>query len=85
MDQNFNQQQLRPAAGDMLYLFSDGLADQFGGPKGKKFKYQQLQEMLMEVHTLPLEEQKKRIEKRFSDWKATLDQVDDVLMVGIRF
>jgi serine phosphatase RsbU (regulator of sigma subunit) len=85
MDQNFKQQQLQTDAGDMLYLFSDGLADQFGGPKGKKFKYQQLQELFMEVHTLPLEEQRKLIEKRFTEWKGALDQVDDILVVGIRF
>ncbi|MFN8207560.1 MAG: tetratricopeptide repeat protein [Bacteroidales bacterium] len=85
MDQNFNHQKLRPEAGDMLYLFSDGLADQFGGPRGKKFKYQQLQELLLEVNTLPLEEQRTLIEKRFTDWKGSLDQVDDILLVGIRF
>jgi serine phosphatase RsbU (regulator of sigma subunit) len=85
MDLPFGQHEFQAEAGDVLYLFSDGLADQFGGPKGKKFKYQQLQELFVEVHTMPLEEQRNLIGKRFTEWKGSLDQVDDILVVGIRF
>jgi tetratricopeptide (TPR) repeat protein len=70
--------------GDTIYLFTDGYADQFGGPKGKKFKYKQLQEKLLALSGLPLEEQKTELEKTFDNWKGTLEQVDDVLIMGIR-
>ena len=70
--------------GEMIYLFTDGFADQFGGPKGKKFKYKQLQELLTSIAKLPCDEQQKILTKTIDDWKGTLDQVDDMLIVGIR-
>lgn len=70
--------------GDMLYLFTDGYADQFGGPQGKKFKYRQLGELLTEISSLPLQQQKTRVEQRFFDWKGDLEQVDDVCILGVR-
>jgi transcriptional regulator with GAF, ATPase, and Fis domain len=68
----------------MLYLFSDGMADQFGGPKGKKFKQRQLMELLLANSDKPLGEQKNILDKTFEDWKGNLEQVDDVLVIGIR-
>ena len=70
--------------GDVLYLFTDGFADQFGGPKGKKFGYKQLRELLLANHQLPMEEQKKNILDAFESWKGEGDQIDDVLLVGMR-
>lgn len=70
--------------GEMIYLFSDGYADQFGGPKGKKFKYKQLQELLTSVAKLPAAEQCSSLNKTITDWQGNLDQVDDILIVGIR-
>ena len=70
--------------GDMIYLFSDGYADQFGGPKGKKFKYNSLKELLKANHQLSLDEQRKVLEHNFELWKGNLDQVDDVLIMGIK-
>jgi len=70
--------------GDMFYAFTDGYADQFGGPKGKKFKYRQLQELLMEIHELDMSQQKKKLEEAFNTWKGDLEQVDDVCIVGVR-
>ena len=69
---------------DMLYLYTDGFADQFGGPKGKKFKYNQLNNMLIEQATLPLDEQKEMITSTFGKWKGGMEQVDDVLLIGLR-
>lgn len=69
---------------DILYLSTDGFPDQFGGPRGKKFKYKQMEELFLSMHLLPLEEQSKIIEQRFSEWKGSLDQVDDVLVMGIK-
>ncbi|HRG00334.1 MAG TPA: PP2C family protein-serine/threonine phosphatase [Bacteroidia bacterium] len=70
--------------GEMIYLFSDGYADQFGGPKGKKFKYKQLQELLSSIAKLAVDEQLSILDKTISDWQGNLDQVDDILIVGIR-
>lgn len=70
--------------GDVLYAFTDGFADQFGGPQGKKLKYKQLCNTLLQNKDLPSESQKENLLKLFSDWKGTLEQVDDVLIAGIR-
>jgi serine phosphatase RsbU (regulator of sigma subunit) len=70
--------------GDCFYLYTDGFADQFGGEKGKKFKYSKLKELLLEISSLPMAEQKARMEKVFNDWKGIHEQVDDVLIIGIR-
>ena len=70
--------------GDVFYMFSDGYADQFGGPKGKKFRYKHLQEKLLEVSNKPLAEQKKILYESLENWKGNLDQVDDVLVIGVR-
>jgi serine phosphatase RsbU (regulator of sigma subunit) len=70
--------------GDCIYLFSDGYADQFGGPNGKKFKYKSLQLLLLEIHNKPMEEQKVILETEFEKWKGMLEQIDDVCVIGIR-
>lgn len=70
--------------GEMLYLFTDGFADQFGGEKGKKYKYKQLQELLLQIAHLPMEVQKSKLHATFETWRGNLEQVDDVLVVGIR-
>ncbi|MDF2448891.1 MAG: protein serine/threonine phosphatase [Bacteroidota bacterium] len=78
----YNQIALQP--GDMIYTFTDGFADQFGGPKGKKFKYKQFEELLLSVHRLPLTEQSLILEEKFNSWKGAHEQVDDVLVIGIK-
>jgi serine phosphatase RsbU (regulator of sigma subunit) len=70
--------------GDMLYVFSDGYADQFGGPKGKKFKYKQLETLLMDIFEKDPAEQKEILDKKFEEWRGNLEQVDDVCIIGIR-
>ena len=67
-----------------FYLFNDGLPDQFGGLKGKKYKYKQMQELLLQNCHLSLNEQKQKLHKSFMDWKGKLEQVDDVCVMGIR-
>lgn len=71
-------------AGDSLYLFSDGYADQFGGPKGKKFKYKQLEELIASIPEQTMEEQASTLDTTFRNWKGGLVQVDDVCIIGIR-
>jgi len=70
--------------GSILYLYTDGYPDQFGGAKGKKFKYKQLEEMLLANHTFNLEEQATQLDKRFEEWRGDLEQVDDVCVLGIK-
>ncbi len=70
--------------GDCLYLFSDGYADQFGGPKGKKFMLTNLQRLLLENLKNPMDVQKENLTNAFLDWKIDAEQVDDVLVIGIR-
>jgi len=81
---SFKNNSVQLNKGDIIYLFTDGYADQFGGPKGKKFKYKQLEEVILANHHLPMNEQKNILEKIYDDWKGTLEQVDDVLVIGIR-
>lgn len=70
--------------GDMIYMFSDGYADQFGGEKGKKFMIKHLHSTLTEVHSLPIADQKQVLDARLETWKGEHSQVDDVLVIGIR-
>ena len=69
--------------GDRLFIFTDGYADQFGGPKGKKFMYKQFKEVLLNSSTQPLLEQKNALDKAFLNWKQDADQVDDVCIIAI--
>jgi ligand-binding sensor domain-containing protein/serine phosphatase RsbU (regulator of sigma subunit) len=70
--------------GDSFYLFTDGYADQFGGPKGKKFKYKQLQEKLMAIVAHDMQSQKLKLNETFESWKDKLEQLDDVLIIGVK-
>lgn len=70
--------------GDILYLYTDGYADQFGGPKGKKFKYKSLNNHLLSIHHLPVTEQLDNLNQTFNKWMGDLEQVDDVCVVGIK-
>ncbi len=70
--------------GDYFYFFSDGFADQFGGPKGKKFMLSNMQKLLFDNLHLPMQEQKQKIKEAFMAWKKDLEQVDDVLVIGIK-
>lgn len=69
---------------DKLYLFTDGLPDQFGGPRGKKFKYKQLRESIQSSQNMSLQKQGELIEQTFENWKGHLMQVDDVCITGIK-
>jgi serine phosphatase RsbU (regulator of sigma subunit) len=71
-------------SGDMIYTLTDGMPDQFGGPKAKKFMYKQLKELLIAIAHLPASEQKEKLEKILNDWKGDLEQVDDVCVIGVR-
>lgn len=70
--------------GDCIYLSTDGYADQFGGPRGKKFMVRQLTNLLVGMHDLPMTEQRSILEHKFNEWRGHNEQVDDVLIIGIR-
>ena len=71
-------------AGDVIYTFSDGYADQFGGPKGKKFMYKPFRELLLSIHQKPMDEQHQLLMSAFQDWRGKMEQIDDVCVIGVR-
>jgi ligand-binding sensor domain-containing protein/serine phosphatase RsbU (regulator of sigma subunit) len=70
--------------GDMLYFFTDGYADQFGGPNGKKLMVKRLLELFAGIHSLPVHEQMQFLETEFESWRESNEQIDDVLVAGIK-
>ncbi len=70
--------------GDVIYLFSNSYADQFGGQKSKKFKYAQLKELLLSIHKKPMAEQKEILYLTFENWKGKDEQTDDICVMGVR-
>lgn len=70
--------------GDVVYTLTDGFTDQFGGEKGKKYMSKNLRELLAANAHLPMSEQKELLQKTFSDWKGSLEQIDDVTVIGVR-
>jgi serine phosphatase RsbU (regulator of sigma subunit) len=81
---SFTNHHLKLEAGTLIYLFSDGFADQFGGASGKKFRYKPLQKLISDMMDRPLAIQKEVLARTIHDWKGGLEQVDDMLIMGIR-
>jgi serine phosphatase RsbU (regulator of sigma subunit) len=84
MEKYFDDQEYYLKEGDSIYMFSDGLPDQFGGPDGKKMKIARLKKLIDNVANLPMSEQKEAINKYYKDWKGDYEQVDDILLIGIK-
>ena len=82
--QRFKNNEIDLIEGDCLYLSSDGYADQFGGPDNKKFMFRKFEELLLQINSLPMEDQKEMLHKRLYEWMGVNDQVDDILVIGIR-
>ncbi len=80
----FTNHTIQLQKGDRIYLFSDGYADQFGGPKEKKFSYKRLENEFIAASQLPMREQKILLKKGFTDWKGLLEQIDDVCVLGVK-
>ena len=83
-EKEFSRNEIDYHPEDMIYLFSDGYADQFGGPKRKKFKSSAFKSLLAEIGGMSLDSQLKRIESEFYKWKGDEPQTDDVLILGLR-
>lgn len=74
----------RIAEGDMLYMFSDGIVDQFGGGEDRKFTPKRLRSLLETISTLPAAQQKQQLHEMFILWKRSNEQTDDAMILGIR-
>jgi len=84
-EKEFSQQAMTMQDGDVLYLFSDGYADQFGGPDGKKFMRRRFKELLLQASILNIHEQHDFLMQSFENWRGNHEQIDDIMVVGIRF
>jgi len=80
----FTYNKIQLQQGDVVYTYTDGYADQFGGPKGKKFNYRQVKELLISISNQSLQNQKEILSTNFNTWKGSLDQVDDVCLIGVK-
>ncbi len=83
-DQVFETLNFTLQKGDLIYLFTDGFCDQFGGKEGKKFTTKRFRSVLEEIHKNSLQIQEEKLKSVFADWKGSSEQVDDVLVIGIR-
>ena len=81
----FSSQAINIVKGDLIYLFSDGYHDQFGGPDNKKIMFRRFKELIRENHVLPLESQRIKLKEYLNLWKGDLEQTDDISLIGIRF
>ena len=81
---NYTEHSVQLKTNDVVYLFSDGYPDQFGGKKGKKLMYKQFRNILAEIAPLSLDKQKVELHNRLENWKASCKQVDDILVIGFR-
>lgn len=80
----FTEHTIELQKGDIVYTLTDGMPDQFGGAKGKKFMYKQLKEMLVQLSSLPMKAQKEKIQSSLNEWKKGYEQVDDICLIGVR-
>jgi len=83
-DKKFTDNKIQLEDSDCIYCFTDGICDQFGGPKGKKLMKKNFYNLLSQIHSKPMPEQKNALSNAMEEWKGSLEQVDDVLVIGIR-
>lgn len=83
-EENFLSHEIQLQEQDTFYIFSDGYADQFGGERGKKLMTKKLKELLLSIQSLKMNEQQLLLKEHFDKWKGAREQVDDVLLIGIR-
>jgi serine phosphatase RsbU (regulator of sigma subunit) len=83
-EEPYKNHELTLKKGEGLYIFSDGYADQFGGKRGKKFKYAAFKKLLLQNYSLPVDEQKMLLSDAFYTWKGELEQIDDICIIGLR-
>lgn len=84
-EEEFSTQVIRLQAQDSLYMFTDGIADQYGGKNRKKFKSRRLKKLLLSIQAESMEDQKKLIVAAFDSWRGNNEQIDDVCMMGLKY
>jgi serine phosphatase RsbU (regulator of sigma subunit) len=85
VDRKFSTHKLDLQKQDTIYLYSDGYADQFGGDKGKKYMVKRFNDLLCSIHVYSMQEQQSELNRAFEEWRGPHEQVDDVLVVGMKF
>ncbi|MCF6240064.1 MAG: SpoIIE family protein phosphatase [Bacteroidales bacterium] len=83
-EKDFTNHHIQLQKGDTLYMFSDGFADQFGGEDGRKYLIKRFKQLLKMIHRESMEHQREVLENEYNVWKGTFDQVDDILIIGLR-
>lgn len=81
---DFTAHKISLSKGDIIYLFSDGYADQFGGEKGKRMKYKRFAEIILSLYPSSMPDQKNKLQEEFDKWRGDVPQLDDVCIVGVK-
>ena len=81
----FTNHQIQYEKDDVIYLFSDGFADQFGGERGKKFMTKRFKGLLADIKDEEMPKQEEILRKTIEDWRGEIEQLDDILVIGVRF
>ncbi|PCH69517.1 MAG: hypothetical protein COC01_01300 [Bacteroidetes bacterium] len=84
IERNFTNHKIKLEKGHKIYMFTDGIVDQFGGPRNKKFLPKRFRKLLRKIHSLPMPEQKEKMENELTDWKGHIEQTDDIMVIGIQ-
>lgn len=80
----FINQEITIENGDMVYMFTDGYYDQLGGPKNQKYFSANFRKLLLEIHQLPLPDQKEKLQQSVNEWRGSMEQIDDQLIIGFK-
>jgi serine phosphatase RsbU (regulator of sigma subunit) len=83
-ERKFSSSDLALKKNDIIYLFTDGYVDQIGSADRKTFKTNRFKELLLDIFRLPMSEQKQVLERKIEEWKGELEQIDDILVLGIK-
>jgi serine phosphatase RsbU (regulator of sigma subunit)/HAMP domain-containing protein len=81
---NYTNHRVQLQRNDVVYIFSDGFADQFGGDRGKKFMYKQFKDLLVSISHLSMAEQRIALENAIESWRGSFEQIDDILVIGVK-
>lgn len=84
-EKSFTNHEIKLEEDDIIYLFSDGYPDQVGGPKNKKFMYNNFRDLILNIHKNPMEKQKEILKSTLAEWMGTRKQIDDILIMGVKY
>jgi len=84
-NKKFTNHEIKVEKGDSFFIFSDGYADQFGGPDGRKYRKKHMKDLLLSIQELPMKKQGEELEKTILDWMKNHEQIDDIVFIGRRF